>query len=172
MVAIQPPDTKNKLVINFTVPGSIAMQKIGTRDCLLRHDPRGNPQGKLRLTQNQYWKPEVKRYFAYKDLVRKYFYEAVKDREQELRQYARVQVAGNELQALRYGSDKPIVPVKKQKMRLDIHILWASGVHSDPESVYGAIADALFKDDKWVVGSFDYDYAQDGSGGVMITLVI
>lgn len=56
---------------------------------------------------------------------------------------------------------------------MDIDIEWGSGVHGDAENVFGSIADALFKQDKYLNGSFNGDDALDkvGKVNVFITLI-
>jgi Holliday junction resolvase RusA-like endonuclease len=47
-----------------------------------------------------------------------------------------------------------------------------NGLHADPDNVFKGIADALFKNDKFLDGSFVSDYAPDSKGRVEISITI
>jgi len=50
---------------------------------------------------------------------------------------------------------------RKQKIRLDCMIYFGSQNHGDPENVRKGIQDSLFKQDKYVMGSVDFDYDRE-----------
>lgn len=66
---------------------------------------------------------------------------------------------------------KPFTSSQEIPARMDIVITWKNEAHGDSENVFGSIADALFKQDKYLAGSFDWRPACGaGSVEVMITL--
>ncbi len=46
----------------------------------------------------------------------------------------------------------------KGKVIMDIKIYFASKVHADSDNIFKALSDGLFKNDKYVCGSMDFDY--------------
>ena len=52
---------------------------------------------------------------------------------------------------------KPIT-TDPQPMHMEIHIFWRGKAHADPENVFGSIADAIFKQDKYLTGAFNYTH--------------
>lgn len=94
----------------------------------------GQPVGYTRQT---YWQarignlPHVKRYRAWKEFVR----------------ICSLQVKFNR---------NPI-----DKIRLDVMIYFKNKKHPDPENVRKGIQDALFENDKYVIGCYDFDYDKD-----------
>ena len=67
---------------------------------------------------------------------------------------------------------KPIDLSKAYKVRMDILIYFKDDVRADADNVFKGIADALFDNDKYVVGSFDYKTPEDGKGRVEVLLTI
>jgi Holliday junction resolvase RusA-like endonuclease len=55
---------------------------------------------------------------------------------------------------------------------MDIKIFWMNGIHGDPDNIFKGIADALFKNDKFLDGSFESHYSQDGKGRVEISITL
>ena len=47
------------------------------------------------------------------------------------------------------------------KVQLDCMIYFANKKHSDPENARKGIQDAIFKNDKYVMGSVDFDYDKE-----------
>lgn len=111
-------------------------------------NPHGNPLPKHRKTHRQQWTPEARRYHAYLDYVRAEFLEALqragKINRKEWRDFFYIL------------GPKPL-HTGKRKCRMEIFITWSSNSHGDPENIFGAIADAIFAEDKYLSGSFDYD---------------
>ena len=64
---------------------------------------------------------------------------------------------------------KPIKAVA-WKQRMDLMIYYADETHPDSDNVFKGIADALFMNDKHVVGSFDYEHDREGGGRVEVTI--
>lgn len=109
----------------------------------------GNPVPYLRMTQGQTKlmripdnrispaglkiKERIRRYLTWKDWV-----------------YA------NAVKAMPYYDNSP-----KNKVYLDIMIYFESKVHGDADNIWKGIADAMFKSDKNVVGSFDFEFSKD-----------
>lgn len=55
---------------------------------------------------------------------------------------------------------------------MEILIHWNSGVHGDPENVFGSIADSLFGQDKYLAGGFDFKQSEDGCARVEVTITL
>ena len=66
----------------------------------------------------------------------------------------------------------PLTTKISSKARMAIKIYWAHGVHADPDNVFKGLADALFKNDKFLDGAFESHYAQDGKGKVEVEIVL
>ncbi len=109
-------------------------------------DIKGNPRPKARLTRQQTWTTQAQRYSAWKKHVVSSFLAELKNSDIKEFQY-------------RYNSfianGKPILE-SDDKMKMDIKIWWRNNAHGDPENIFGSIADALFKQDKFLAGSFDF----------------
>ena len=55
---------------------------------------------------------------------------------------------------------------------MSIKIHWVNGVHADPDNVFKGLADALFKNDKFLDGAFESQYASDGRGKVEVEITL
>lgn len=117
-------------------------------------DIEGNPVPYVRVVTNALWLPKAKKYHAWKQYVRSIFF----------RQYPEHSVQIDEIQ--------PFTTKASQKSRMDIKIFWANGIHADPDNVFKGIADALFKNDKFLDGSFESCYAPDCKGRVDVSLTL
>lgn len=105
---------------------------------------------KLKMTGKQSWTPKAQKYIQYKEYVKGQFIDCC---------------IGTGFKATAERSmmqtQKPI-PKSGHKhgnhahMRIDIY--FDSFVHGDPENIFGAIADALFNDDKFLSGEFHYQH--------------
>ena len=101
---------------------------------------KGNPLGYHRTTQGSYWNDASKRYHQWKNYVADAYCTAV---------------------GIRYWqNEKPIVS-NKNKVYLHTKIFFANDSRSDPDNVQKGIADALFKNDKYVVGSYDFHFDKE-----------
>lgn len=49
----------------------------------------------------------------------------------------------------------------KEKKFMDLVIFFKNKVHGDPDNIFKGIADALFSDDKYIAGSFDFFYDKE-----------
>ena len=61
----------------------------------------------------------------------------------------------------KHGGDrgvKPLTTVRGEKTRVDIKIYFRDYTHGDPDNVFKGCADSLFVNDKYVYGSFTFDY--------------
>ena len=126
-------------------------------------DRAGNPIPKNRKTIYQRWMPDAKRYVAWKDKIVGDFLEVViHDRELRRRGFASAYV----------NKGKPIELGAGEKARMDLKIYWKNGTHGDPENIFGAIADALFVNDKNLDGGFESRIAEDGKGKVEVEIAI
>lgn len=102
----------------------------------------------------------VSRYREYQDHVRAAFLDAcVRDGK----------ITKREFRDAFYGLGPKLLKTGKRKVRMDIFITWGSGHHGDPENIFGAIADALFIDDKYLAGSFDFA-EQPGKPSVVVKI--
>lgn len=72
---------------------------------------------------------------------------------------------------LLYGL-KPLSTTVSYKARMDIRIYWMNGIHGDPDNIFKGIADALFKNDKFLDGSFETYMSEDGKGRVEVDIAI
>lgn len=124
-------------------------------------ETEGNPMPKIKLTKRQQWMPRAQKYAIYKARVRNAFFDAL---DKAMKKQA-------ELNTARCG--KPLI-TEKAKCRMDLQIHFASHASPDPESVFGAIADALFFNDKYLAGSFDFDHprSKQAKGKVDVLLTI
>ena len=132
--------------ITFTVKGN-------------QEDVYGNPIPYVRVVKRALWLPEAKRYSGWKSFVRRSFYG-------DFPEYL-----------MRAGSTmltdlQPFTTNSAEKARMDVRIYWRNGIHGDPDNIFKGIADALFKNDKYLDGSFETHYAPDGKGRVEIDIAI
>ncbi len=68
--------------------------------------------------------------------------------------------------------DQPLSTKASEKARMDIKIFWKNGAHADPDNVFKGIADALFKNDKFLDGSFESYYSPEEIGKVEVTITL
>lgn len=136
-------------VFHFTVKGN-------------HKDPKGNPMPYTRTTQGSKWSPKAKDYSAWKEYVRGCFLAYCVD--EKLLTHA-------DFRGLVYALPnlKPIVK-SKNKARVDIMITYKDDTHADSDNVIKGILDALFQNDKYVAGSFDFEYGDAGMVDITITL--
>lgn len=117
----------------------------------------GNALPKKRFTRRQQWTDGAKDYHEWLDFVRAEFLAALLESKKiEFKEFRKLFVAceyGKESVA---ASRKPIYS-GKHPARMRLMIYWNHpDVHPDPENVFGSIADALFKEDKYLAGSFEW----------------
>jgi hypothetical protein len=129
--------------------------------------PTGNPQSKARFTGRQYRSqiPGVVKYQEWLEHVRAAFFDAVTTD-------GRITVRDKFLaQHLSFIDRKPL-HTGDRKCRMQIFITWGSKTHADPENVFGSIADALFEQDKFLSGEFDFDERIGTAGRVDVCISI
>jgi len=98
----------------------------------------GQPVPYKRTTQNSKWTDaNYKRYQCYKDAIVLAFLE---------------QCEGN------WNHIKPLTTVRGQKTKVELMIYFKNFAHGDSDNVMKGLLDALFECDKYVSGSFDFDY--------------
>lgn len=122
-------------------------------------DWHGNPIPYTRVVKRALWVPEAKRYNAWKSYVRRSFYGEYP---------AYLMRAGNTL----LTDLQPFRTSSASKARMDVRIYWMNGIHGDPDNIFKGIADALFKNDKFLDGSFESNYSPDGKGRVEIDITL
>lgn len=126
-------------------------------------DQGGNPIPKIKKTAWQHWTPEAQRYAGWKKYAQFAFLDAIAAEHPELSQRV--------LQCMTRAG-KPIELGTFEQARMDIKIWWKNEAHADGENVFGSIADALFKNDKKLDGSFEGRRAPDAKGRVEVTITI
>lgn len=111
-----------------------------------------NPVGKIRSTRFSYKKPIVKNYIKWKAHVAMAFVEALTAQDVEKGKEAEQRLA------------QGLLPLDtgKSRMYMKIHIYWKGYHHSDPENVFGSIADSIFQNDKYLAGAFDFTHQDKG----------
>ncbi len=117
-------------------------------------DLEGNPVPYVRVVGRALWLPNAKRYHAWKEYARSVLY----------RNYP--EYSG------RSENPQPFTTKASEKGRMDIKIFWVNGIHADPDNVFKGLADALFKNDKYLDGSFESRYAPDGRGRVDVSITL
>lgn len=156
------------MVIEFSVNGLPAYEYKKGRNRLFKPaDPQGNPLPKLKMTGRQHWMPKAQRYVAWKKHVVTALFKSFADNSglgtvsmKEIREFVDM-----------FADEKPII-TGKRKVHMDIFIRWKDGKHGDPENIFGSVADSLFKQDKYLAGSFDFEQKPSGKGGVDVKITI
>lgn len=136
-------------------------------------DKAGNPLPYLRRTRNDLWKPASIRYNAWIQYVRKQCYMQTTLTERELTTMLSVKmVAGKKVTHRTTTTLHPFVLEPTQYAHMAITIWWANEAHADPDNIFKGLADALFKNDKHLSGSFDFVHAPDKRGRVEVNITI
>lgn len=144
------------LKIDFTINGN-------------QDDPSGNPMGYKRML-NHSWRKDSVRYTEWLAFVRMEY----------LRKTSNPPIIvdspdennGKNLQmrvALQRTQIKPI-QIRHRKAKMNIKITYKDRTHADSDNVFKGIADALFEQDKYLSGSFDFEYGERGK--VEIEIII
>lgn len=118
------------------------------------YEEMANPMPKIKLTRGQQWTDRAQNYVLWKQHVIDSYIESLVEQgqEDEIKRLEKYLVLGG----------KPIT-TDKQEMHMAINIYWNGKAHADPENVFGSIADALFEQDKYLAGSFDFAHQKKGS---------
>ena len=122
-------------------------------------DVYGNPVPYTRVVRRALWVPAAKKYEGWKSFVRRTFYKHYPEF------LMRVE------NQLLYGL-KPLSTTVSYKARMDIRIYWMNGIHGDPDNIFKGIADSLFKNDKFLDGSFETYMSEEGKGRVEVDITI
>ena len=131
-----------KKTIKFTIKGN-------------PEDIEGNPVPYVRVVGRALWLPNAKKYHAWKEYVRSIFY----------RNYPEFASNNDE-------GPQPLTTKISARARMAITIFWVNGVHADPDNIFKGLADALFRQDKFLDGAFESHYASDGKGRVEVEIVL
>lgn len=67
---------------------------------------------------------------------------------------------------------QPFSTSVSDKARMDIRIYWINGIHGDPDNIFKGIADAIFKNDKFLDGSFETYNSNEGKGRVEVDITL
>lgn len=117
-----------------------------------QEDIVGNPLPYIRVVGRALWLPSAKKYHAWKEYIRSVFF-------RNYPEYSSV-------------DSHPLTTKISEKARMSIKIYWAHGVHADPDNVFKGLADALFKNDKFLDGAFESHYAPDGRGKIEVEIIL
>ena len=135
--------------ISFTIKGN-------------QENQQGNPIPYFRTTQGTQWTDGAQRYQQWKDYVRAHYLDALG----EIKKIDRADFG----EAHDLLQKKPIANTGR-KVHMLLQITWANKAHADCDNIFKGIADALFMNDKYLVGEFDYEYGDKGIGGqVKVTI--
>lgn len=132
----------------------IRFEIVGTHE-----GPSENAIPKLKMTGKQHWTEKAQRYVKWKSHVVTALMDAVRGTDFEAMVVRNVGLG-----------KKPIKTAFDLPAKMDLMIHWRDKQHGDPENIFGSIADALFSEDKYLAGSFDYTH--DGSGMVEVTITL
>lgn len=117
-----------------------------------QEDITGNPLPYIRVVGRALWLPNAKKYHAWKEYVRSIFF----------RNYPEYSSA----------ESHPLTTKISERAQMSIKIYWAHGVHADPDNVFKGLADAVFKNDKFLDGAFESQYALDGRGKIEVEITL
>lgn len=128
-----------------------------------QEDRNGNPIPYLRTTQNGQWTDKAKRYHAWQDFVRAHYLDAVMPSKKIKRE--------DFGDAHDFLQKKPI-KATKEKICMVLFIQWANDTHGDCDNIFKGIADALFMNDKYLYGAFDFAKSDTKKGSVTVTIIL
>jgi hypothetical protein len=123
-----------------------------------QEDNEGNPVPYLRVVRGALWLPQARRYAAWKDYVRGALFLIHPNSAPNMNDFPH--------------GDFPFTTKSSIRARMDIRIFWRNGVHGDPDNIFKGIADSLFKDDKFLDGSFESCHSSDGQGKVEVDITL
>lgn len=126
-----------------------------------QEDPNGNPMPYTRTTQGAKWSPKYERYQKWKSYVVGAFIKEFQNLDkQERAEFAKV---------VDFSKEKPIAK-SEHKQKMSIEIYYKDKTHADSDNVFKGIADALFQNDKMLMGDFDFFYSIKKQGKVTVRL--
>lgn len=122
-------------------------------------DPKGNPIPYTRTTQGTKHTPRYQRYVQWVSYVQNQFCNNNPD------------ATGMGKYTLNlFRHKKPILLAPSIIARVDLKISWANKKGGDGDNVLKGILDALFVQDKWVSGSYDWAVNPDAAGAVEVAI--
>lgn len=141
-------------IIQFTIKGN-------------QESPTGNPIPYYRTTQRGQFNKGAKRYHAWKDYVRATYLDALD----------RAMNVDRVIDRADFGDAHDLIqkkPIKAadHKQKMSLKIFFQNRAHADCDNIFKGIADALFMNDKYLIGEFDFVYTdkKDEGGAVTVTL--
>lgn len=138
------------------------MKTLRFKICGNQENRKGNPIPYFRTTQGSQWSKGAKRYHAWADYVRASYIDAIAGMKTSAERMAYKEIVD--------FSDKKPIRATDDKMRMTLNIEFANKAHGDCDNIFKGIADALFMNDKHLVGSFDYEYSPYKEGSVYIEI--
>lgn len=140
----------------------MGMKKISFKITGNQENNKGNPIPYFRVTAQSKWSKGTKRYHAWCDYVRAHYLDALGT----LTKFDRADM-GDMHDLLQ---KRPIASTGR-KTHMALRITWANESHADADNIFKGIADALFMNDKELIGEFDAEHGDKGcAGAVMVTL--
>lgn len=122
-----------------------------------QEDGAANAIPKQRLTRAQSWTPKAQRYDAYKRWVRTQLVTGARILDEhptdEQRRWLQERIRDAAL-------DRKPFDTRSAPARMTVVLHWRDEHHPDPENAFGAIADALFDDDKHLAGAFEFEHRE------------
>jgi len=125
-----------------------------------QENPIGNPIPYFRTTQNTQWTKGAVRYQEWKGKVVAAYIDAL----EALPKAERAQFG-----TMHDLTKKKPIAATTNKIHMRLCITWMNKAHGDCDNVFKGIADALFMNDKYLSGEFDYHYGDAGKVVVTIT---
>jgi hypothetical protein len=130
-----------------------------------QEDPYGNPIPYFRVTSQSKFSKGAKRYNEWKTFVVAHYLDIMRTFPADTKR----EQFGDIHDLLERA---PITLAPGETAVMDIKILWANKKHADCDNIYKGIADALFKDDKYIThGSFSSGYADSKAGSVEVRII-
>jgi hypothetical protein len=141
--------TNKKMTLIFTIYGN-------------QENEGENPIPCLRTTQGTQWTPQAIRYKEWKSFVVAQLIDLMQamPREERMQYVEVIDLIGK----------KPI-KATKNKIVMDLMIYFKDQSHADCDNIFKGIADALFMNDKYLAGSFDYKMAEQGKVDITIKFI-
>ena len=130
-------------------------------------DGSANPIPKQRLTLRQSWTPAAQRYERWKRWVRTAFVTGGRILDAKPGDEARAFFMAAQREA---ALDRKPFDTKVHPARMTVVFAWRDERHPDPENAFGAIADALFQDDRHLAGAFEFEHGDKGGARVLLEI--
>jgi len=127
-----------------------------------QENKKGNPIPYLRTTQGSQWTDKAVRYQEWK----RYVVAQLIDWLDSIPKAERMEYSD-----VIYLLGKKPIKATTQKIHMRLCITWADKKHADCDNVFKGIADALFMNDKYLSGEFDYHYGDQAQVEVTITFL-